>query len=86
MNCIWCEEPLLPGEPFKQYGNGPRAHWECSVRSIVGSVAHIEERCCCFVPGSTCNDDPALTRRQAAQAAVDAFLARENIEIDEDAE
>lgn len=42
-------------------------HLECHVRSIAGSVAHQQKRCSCY--GGTGEDDPALTKRQAAEAA-----------------
>jgi hypothetical protein len=40
------------------------------MRAIIGSVAHVEHRCSCFVPGSTESDPPGMTRREAANAAV----------------
>jgi len=53
---------------------GPRAaHPECNFRAIMGSVAHIEERCQCFVPGSTETDPKGMTCREAARAAVGAW-------------
>lgn len=43
-------------------------HRACFMRGIIGSVAHQEKRCSCF--GGTGEDDPNLTMRQAAEAAV----------------
>lgn len=51
-------------------------HHECSMRSVIGSVAHIEGTCSCNIPGSSEGDDPNLTKRQAAIAAVRAWEAR----------
>lgn len=51
-------------------------HLECAVRSVSGSVSHIEERCCCYLPGSECTDPPEMTKRQAAKAAYLAFQDR----------
>lgn len=52
-------------------------HWNCFLRGTFGSVAHIEGRCGCpdcgSAPGPLVGDDPALTRRQAADAAVAAW-------------
>jgi len=48
-------------------------HHACHLRGVVGSVAHQERRCSCFIPGSQAEDDPALTRRQAAEAALAYF-------------
>lgn len=69
--CIFCGEPVLPEEQDRWLRQ--TAHHECSFRAISGSAAHIEKRCSCFVPESTENDDPALTKRQAALAAVAAY-------------
>ena len=46
-------------------------HRECFVRGIVGSVAHQQKKCSCF--GGVGEDDPALSRRDAAKAAVAFF-------------
>lgn len=43
-------------------------HQECHIRLIVGSVAHQQKRCTCY--GGKDEDDPALTRREAAQQAM----------------
>ncbi len=79
--CGWCKEPiglmddgwLIPylGKP----GDPPMLpyHRACQLRSILGSVAHQQKRCSCYVKGSTVEDDPTLTPRQAAQAALDYF-------------
>ena len=77
--CFRCEEPILAGESARFYGSGESVHYECYLRPVIGSVAHIEKRCQCFVPGSQCGDDPTLTRRQAAQAAVAAWKKKEGI-------
>lgn len=43
-------------------------HRACFLRGIVGSVAHQKKLCACF--GGAGEDDPGLTPRQAAEAAV----------------
>jgi hypothetical protein len=42
---------------------------------VLGSVAHLQKRCHCYVPGSEENDDPSLTLREAARAAA-ALVAK----------
>ena len=83
--CDWCGERLMCGEawlvpligdPKKKY---LLFHRECQMRQFVGSVAHLEGRCQCFVPGSTCTDPPEMTRREAARAAVAAWELRHSV-------
>jgi len=45
------------------------------LRLVIGSVAHLERRCCCYVPGSTEDDPPHMTPRQAARAALVLYNA-----------
>jgi hypothetical protein len=71
MNCVWCEEPIAPGE----LSNLRNAHRECALRMIRGSAAHIERRCGCFVEGSREGDPPGMSKREAAKAAVQALEA-----------
>lgn len=73
MVCLHCGESIRATEPFERYINGPVAHKECFMRQAIGSVAHIERRCSCYVPGAFEGDDPRLTKRQAARAAVRAW-------------
>jgi hypothetical protein len=68
-----CEEPIYPAEQTSDFIADFPLHYECGFRMAVGSVAHIEKRCSCFIEGAEEHDDPALTRRQAALAAVVAF-------------
>jgi hypothetical protein len=80
MICQHCEEPIRSCEQYQRYMNGPVEHIECFRRRIYGSVAHIMRRCSCYVPGASENDDPRLTKREAARAAVHAWesLQRRN--------
>ena len=68
--CSWCEEPISENDQGIFYSNGPVAHYECFMRGITGSVAHIIGDCSCYVPGSTCGDPPGMTKREAAREAV----------------
>lgn len=75
--CQHCGEPLLPDEPRSpMMVNGQPVHHECGARMVLGSVAHVEGRCSCYVPDADELDPPQLTRRQAAKAALDAYMAR----------
>lgn len=81
MTCSWCEEPILPGE--KTLPNlQPPAHVPCGVRMMVGSLAHVEGRCGCFVEGSEEGDPLGITKRQAAEAAAMAYLQARDDEIE----
>lgn len=69
--CLRCHEPVLPTDQRQYYANRPEpVHHACWMRPIIGSVAHLAQRCSCYVPGAAEGDDPALTRRQAAEAAL----------------
>jgi hypothetical protein len=48
-------------------------HRECGIRTVMGSMAHLEKRCSCYVPGSIEGDDPGLTKREAARQAAAMF-------------
>jgi len=80
MTCAWCEEPILPGERIHT-SIEPAAHLPCGLRMILGSVAHVQGRCRCFVKGSTESDPEGMTKRQAAAAAVKAYFEAEDAEI-----
>jgi hypothetical protein len=77
--CVHCDEPIFAHENFERYANGPVAHSECFARRVIGSVAHIERRCSCYVPGAACTDPPEMTGRVAARAALKAFLAKDTV-------
>ena len=69
--CWWCQEPIDASDQ-------PRAalqnlHSECGIRRIVGSLAHLERRCSCHVPGSAEADPPGMSKRKAALKAVELW-------------
>jgi len=74
--CSWCAEPILAGDegsllPHRPKGAPPvdrPIHKECQARTVLGSVAHQAEACCCY--GGKGEDDPALSKRDAARAAL----------------
>lgn len=80
--CIWCGEPIAEGDR----GLTCRAaipdrppvvpqHVECSQRSVLGGALCHEGTCSHCGDGSAgaISDDPSLTRREAAIAALAAF-------------
>lgn len=79
--CSWCEEPFAEPDTgilmIHLAGDGTAAwrgqHRCCHLRQVFGSVS-------CQMghgPGGICRgDDPALTKRQAAEAAVAFFQLR----------
>lgn len=69
MKCVYCEEEIGPGERADNIGSD--FHRECLFRSVAGSVAHQMGECSCYRKGSTENDPPMLTMRQAAKLALD---------------
>jgi hypothetical protein len=71
--CSLCDEPVLSSDRQGQLGTGEAVHAECLLRSVMGSVAHIQQRCGCFISGSTDGDPEGMSKRQAAMAAVLAF-------------
>jgi hypothetical protein len=80
-SCLWCEEAIDEGDsgvmiPVVDSLERMEGHWgayhrECYLRSIVGSVAHQRRRCSCY--GGDGEDDPSLTKREAAHAAAEEF-------------
>jgi len=72
MKCFYCGEPIVASDNSIAMGC-LNTHRNCFLRQVIGSVAHIEKRCSCYVDGSTAGDPPELTRRQAADAAVTLF-------------
>lgn len=68
--CIHCLEKFEPGDDGIMTDDGAPFHRACFFRTTIGSVAHLQKRCSCYIPGSTEEDPPGMTRRQAAQAAL----------------
>lgn len=70
--CAWCSEPVdFETEQHPAYREP--MHYECGLRMWAGSVAHLEKRCSCYVPGATETDPPGMTLREAAVAAFQRF-------------
>lgn len=88
--CAHCAEKIEDGDggilsPMGRLVDGELVvtsepwHAECWVRSLMGSAAHIAGRCSCFVPGASENDDPNLTKRQAAVVAYEMVLLNRSV-------
>jgi hypothetical protein len=72
--CILCEEPVDAGDIGTINLLAQVTHYECQMREIIGSVGHLKRTCSCY--GGTEGDPPAMTRRQAAKAAVAFYNSR----------
>ena len=73
-NCVYCGEPCIIGkERIRRLADRRLAHGECLLRQVIGSLAHLEKRCSCFVPGSTEGDPDGMSLREAAKAAAEAY-------------
>lgn len=83
--CVYCDEPVLEGERVEEryvvVQQTPLSretkevmcdvrliHFECAARGTLGSVGHQLRKCSCW--GGTEDDPPHMTKRQAAQAAL----------------
>jgi hypothetical protein len=73
LKCVYCDEPILAGEPARQIINGS-LHEECLVRATLGSAAHQSGLCGCY--GGSGEDPPEATRREGARLAFEVFRDR----------
>lgn len=77
-SCAWCEEAIVFGDdglliPVAGENREISYHTSCFLRSVVGSVGH-QQNCNCR---GECGGDPeGMTKKEAAQAAVDYFQSR----------
>lgn len=70
--CHYCSEAIVAGDDGWIDSGGAVFHRACFMRNFIGSVAHIQRRCSCYVPGADEGDPPGMTLRQGAEAALDA--------------
>ena len=76
--CVHCGEEILPEEKFPWFHPNLRCvHRECHIRMVAGSIAHQSRKCSCF-GGKDRDENPKLTIRQNAKAAMDYFLDIQN--------
>jgi len=82
--CLDCGEPIAEEDDgvliptIAETVTIEPSHLNCHLRGIVGSVAHQMKLCSCY--GGSAKDQHSLTRRQAADAAVDYFYRNRKIE------
>lgn len=79
--CPWCDEAIASADSRRLMSGCPPWHTECFVRSMLGSVAHQRRRCGCYIPGSTEDDPPGMTKREAARAAVEEARFRNHANV-----
>lgn len=70
MICRRCNEEITPDDLPDP--DGLAMHYECSLRSVVGSVAHQRRQCSCY--GGKGEDDPELSIRENARRACNEWL------------
>lgn len=82
-SCVWCDEAITSGDTgfvLDHYRDDKIEdavyHRDCLLRTIFGSVGHIEGQCSCH--GGNMEDPPTMTKREAASAAVEAFQRKQN--------
>jgi hypothetical protein len=89
--CGHCDELFVEGDdgfamPFLT-GDGTALpahasfHRECHLRQVLGSVAHIQKLCSCYVPGADEGDPVGMTKREAARAAVREYERLERVPL-----
>lgn len=68
--CLWCDELVVPGDLVHSILRG--YHYACALRSMLGSIGHVQGKCSCYVANSAAeHDPPELTKRQAAGLVAD---------------
>lgn len=72
--CVMCQEAVKEGDIGTINFAGQIIHYECGLRSVVGSVAHQLRRCSCY--GGSWEDPPEMSAREAAVAAARLHDAR----------
>jgi hypothetical protein len=66
--CTLCGEPIDAGDTGTINLLDQVIHYECQLRSVIGSVGHLRRACSCY--GGTEEDPPGMTYREAALATV----------------
>lgn len=78
--CAHCGEAILATDECMPFNGGLVLMYRCcGLRGILGSLAHLQGRCSCYVPGSTAADPEGMTLRQAAEAAVAEWKRLESL-------
>lgn len=74
--CIWCDEPMAADDDILLLP-AITAHLECHIRSFLGDIQHLEERCLCFRGAGNeevRETDHYDTYRESAKASVQWLL------------
>ena len=75
-DCDWCQEKFIEtdrglGIPDALSENFTYYHVDCFLRTIFGSVGHLQKKCSCY--GGDMEDPPEMTLREAATASVKEY-------------
>jgi len=71
--CILCDETVVDGDIGTISSSSQIAHYECQLRSVIGSVLHQQGLCTCL--GGGIEEDENISYRQSARQAA-AYWAR----------
>ena len=81
-DCGWCGEAIGPNDTRAELASGEHWHYECLIRSIVGSVGHLTGRCSCYADRDKAEEDPPeMTKREAALAAAELWVERRGTQL-----
>ncbi len=70
--CVYCQDKFVDGDVGSfDMANQP-THYECNMRSVVGSIGHQMKMCSCF--GGTTEDPPKLSIRTSAKLATKMYM------------
>lgn len=76
--CAWCDDPIMPDDMGyclpDAVGRPQVFHLNCHLRQLIGGVNHLRGQCQCY-GGEMGHDPPGLTKREAADAAVEIWNA-----------
>jgi len=75
--CGHCQEAITAHDTRAPFDAHLPLHYECGIRMALGSLAHVERRCSCYVDGSEAGDPEGVTRRQAARLVYAAVRLRQ---------
>ena len=83
--CLHCEEAIQLGDegqiiPHIDDGNVIQrpVHRECLIRMVVGSIGHQKKQCSCYNKNEAQEDQPGISKRQAAILACNYFESQHN--------
>jgi hypothetical protein len=82
--CIGCDEVVFERDDRTSIIDGSTGqrrwgHFECAMRMAIGSAAHLNRECSCYVPGSHEGDPDGVSRRDAAIAAWEIYARQHRL-------